>query len=155
MKLTNLLKIAYRSLSRNKLRSFLTMLGIIIGVASVIAMLAIGQGSKQNIQASVESLGSNTIMLIPGAFTQGGVRLEAGSSNSLRREDAEAISTRCDLVEYVSPIVNKGVQVISGSQNWRTMIFGVLNDYFAIRTFSVISGSNFTPSDDRAAAKVW
>lgn len=154
MKIANLIKIAYRSLSRNKLRSFLTMLGIIIGVASVIAMLAIGQGSKQNIQTSVESLGSNTIMLIPGASTQGGVRLEAGSSNSLRREDADAIMSRCDLVQYVSPIVYKGAQVISGSQNWHTVIYGVLNDYFNIRNFSVIEGSKFNPSDDRAAAKV-
>jgi putative ABC transport system permease protein len=154
MKIANLIKIAYRSLSRNKLRSFLTMLGIIIGVASVIAMLAIGQGSKQNIQASVESLGSNTIMLIPGASNQGGVRLEAGSANSLRREDADAILARCDLVKYVSPIVYKGAQVISGSQNWHTVIYGVLNDYFDIRNFSVIEGSKFNPTDDRAAAKV-
>jgi len=130
------------------------MLGIIIGVASVIAMLAIGQGSKQNIQSSIESLGSNTIMLIPGAFTQGGVHLEAGSANSLRRQDAEAIAARCDLVKYVSPIVFKGVQVISGSNNWRTVIYGVLNDYFEIRNLSIIDGINFTMADDKAAAKV-
>ncbi len=154
MRIINLIKIAYRSLSRNKLRSFLTMLGIIIGVASVIAMLAIGQGSKQNIQSSIESLGSNTIMLIPGAFTQGGVHLEAGSANSLRRQDAEAIAARCDLVKYVSPIVFKGVQVISGSNNWRTVIYGVLNDYFEIRNLSIIDGINFTMADDKAAAKV-
>ena len=154
MRIINLIKIAYRSLSRNKLRSFLTMLGIIIGVASVIAMLAIGQGSKQNIQSSIESLGSNTIMLIPGAFTQGGVHLEAGSANSLRRQDAEAIAARCDLVKYVSPIVFKGVQVISGSNNWRTVIYGVLNDYFEIRNLSIIVGINFTMADDKAAAKV-
>ena len=154
MRIINLIKIAYRSLSRNKLRSFLTMLGIIIGVASVIAMLAIGQGSKQNIQSSIESLGSNTIMLIPGAFTQGGVHLEAGSANSLRRQDAEAIAARCDLVKYVSPIVFKGVQLISGSNNWRTVIYGVLNDYFEIRNLSIIDGINFTMADDKAAAKV-
>lgn len=154
MKIANLLKIAYRSLNRNKLRSFLTMLGIIIGVASVIAMLAIGQGSKQNIQSSVESLGSNTIILIPGAFTQGGVHLEAGSSNSLRRQDADAIAARCQLVKYVSPIVFKGVQVVTGAQNWRTVIYGVLNDYFLIRTLTVIDGINFTELDEKVAAKV-
>lgn len=154
MKIANLIKIAYRSLSRNKLRSFLTMLGIIIGVASVIAMLAIGQGSKQNIQDSVESLGSNTIMLIPGASSQGGVRMEAGSANSLKREDAAAIAARCDLVQYVSPIVYRGVQAVSGSQNWHTVIYGVLNDYFMIRTLAVTDGLAFTASDERAAAKV-
>lgn len=154
MKIANLIKIAYRSLSRNKLRSFLTMLGIIIGVASVIAMLAIGQGSKQNIQASVESLGSNTIMLIPGASSQGGVRMEAGSSNSLKREDASAIAARCDLVQYVSPIVYRGVQAVSGSQNWHTMVYGVLNDYFMIRTLAITDGIIFTSADERAASKV-
>src|ERR1700739_2624646 len=106
MKLLNLIIIAYRSMSKNKLRSFLTMLGIIIGVASVIAMLAIGQGSKKNIQASVESLGTNTIMIMPGAVTQGGVRLAAGSSNSLVNGDAEAIAARCDLLQYSTPVVN-------------------------------------------------
>lgn len=154
MRIINLIKIAYRTLRRNKLRSFLTMLGIIIGVASVIAMLAIGQGSKKNIQASVESLGSNTIMLIPGAFTQGGVHLEAGSANSLRKEDAEAIAARCDLVQYVSPIVFKGVQVISGSQNWRTVIYGVFNDYFSIRNLEVKDGVEFSINDERTASKV-
>ncbi len=150
----NLIKIAYRSLNRNKFRSFLTMLGIIIGVASVIAMLAIGQGSKKNIQDSVESLGSNTIILIPGAISQGGVHLEAGSSNSLKRQDADAIMARCQLVQYVSPVVYKGAQVVAGSQNWRTVVYGVLNDYFNIRNLAIIDGISFSTMDERAAAKV-
>jgi len=141
-------------MSKNKLRSFLTMLGIIIGVASVIAMLAIGQGSKKNIQTSVESLGTNTIMIMPGAITQGGVRLSAGSSNSLKNEDADAIATRCDLLQYVSPVVNKGVQVIAGSQNWSTMIIGAKQSYFNIRNITVSMGEKFTELDERTAAKV-
>lgn len=141
-------------MSKNKLRSFLTMLGIIIGVASVIAMLAIGEGSKRNIQSSVASLGINTIMILPGAITSGGVRLQAGTSNSLKIEDVEAIQTRCDLVQYVSPVVNKGVQVVAGNQNWSTAIYGVNLDYFEIRDMKVSVGEKFTDIDERTAAKV-
>src|SRR5690349_15008303 len=119
MRIVNLLKIAWLSLTKNKLRTFLTMLGIIIGVASVIAMLAIGEGSKQNIQSSIASLGTNSVMVFPGAISHGGVRMEAGSSVSLKREDAEAILSHCDMVQYVSPVVQKGSQIIAGSQNWR------------------------------------
>lgn len=154
MKIWNLIIIAYRSMSKNKLRSFLTMLGIIIGVASVIAMLAIGQGSKKNIQASVESLGTNTIMIMPGAVTQGGVRLAAGSSNSLVNGDAEAIASRCDLLQYSTPVVNKGVQVIAGSQNWNTVIIGAKQSYFNIRDITISTGECFTDADERTAAKV-
>lgn len=154
MRITNLIKVAYRSLSKNKLRTFLTMLGIIIGVASVIAMLAIGEGSKQNIKASISSLGTNSLMIIPGAITQGGVRLEAGSSQNLKKEDAEAIRLRCDHVMYVSPVVQKGSQIIAASQNWHTVVFGVYNDYFRIRNLTIENGNSFSESDNRAAAKV-
>lgn len=154
MRIINLLRIAYYSLTKNKLRTFLTMLGIIIGVASVIAMLAIGEGSKQNIQSSIASLGTNSIMIFPGAISHGGVRMEAGSSQNLKREDAEAIATQCDLVRYVSPVVQKGSQIIAGSQNWRTLVLGVFNDYFQIRTLTLLNGRDFTTSEHRAAAKV-
>lgn len=154
MRIINLIKIAYRSLTKNKLRTFLTMLGIIIGVASVIAMLAIGEGSRQNIQTSISSLGTNSIMIFPGAISHGGVRMEAGSSQNLTREDAEAIGQQCDLIRYVTPVVQKGSQVISSSQNWRTIVIGVNNDYFHIRNLTLTSGRNFTASDLRAAAKV-
>lgn len=154
MRIRNLLIVAYRSLSRNKLRTFLTMLGIIIGVASVIAMLAIGEGSKQNIQASISSLGTNSVMIIPGAITQGGVHLEAGSQQSLTREDAEAIALKCDAVKYISPVVQSGAQVIAGSQNWKTMVLGVFPDYFLTRNLTVQNGNIFSKTDDRAAAKV-
>ncbi|MGZ4049598.1 MAG: ABC transporter permease, partial [Bacteroidia bacterium] len=96
MKILNLLKISYRSLSKNKLRTLLTMLGIIIGVASVIAMLAIGEGSKQNIQSSISSLGTNAIMIFPGSMNMGGVRGGASSSSSLKEDDADAIAQRCE-----------------------------------------------------------
>lgn len=154
MRTTNLIKIAYRSLTKNKLRTFLTMLGIIIGVASVITMLAIGEGSKQNIQSSIASLGTNSIMIFPGAISHGGVRMEAGTAQSLKREDAEAIATQCEMVRYVSPVVQKGSQIIAGSQNWRCMVLGVFNDYFMIRNLTILNGRNFNSSDHRVAAKV-
>ena len=154
MRILNLFKVAWRSLNRNKLRSFLTMLGIIIGVASVIAMLAIGEGSNQNIKASVASLGTNSIMIFPGANYQGGVRGGASSTQTIKLEDADAILTHCDLVNHVSPVDQKRVQAIYNSQNWNTMILGVKNDYFTIRSLTITKGTGFTLSDDRAAAKV-
>ncbi|MCX6295435.1 MAG: ABC transporter permease [Bacteroidetes bacterium] len=154
MKIGNLLIVAYRSLSRNKLRTFLTMLGIIIGVASVIAMLAIGEGSKQNIQASISSLGTNSVMIMPGSITQGGVHLEAGSQQSLSREDAEAIGLKCDAVKFISPVIQTGAQIIAGSQNWRTMVLGVFPDYFFARNLTIQNGAVFSLSEDKAAAKV-
>jgi putative ABC transport system permease protein len=154
MRILNLLKLAYRSLNRNKLRTFLTMLGIIIGVASVIAMLAIGEGSNQNIKASVASLGTNSIMIFPGTANQGGVRQGASSTQTIKLDDVEAIATRCDLVNHISPVDQKRVQAVYGSQNWSTTILGVKNDYFIIRSLTIAKGSSFTTSDDRAAAKV-
>jgi putative ABC transport system permease protein len=130
------------------------MLGIIIGVASVIAMLAIGEGSNQNIKASVASLGTNSIMIFPGATFQGGVRQGASTTQTIKIDDAEAISVRCDLVNHVTPVDQKRVQVIAGSKNWNTMILGVTNDYMTIRSLSLKYGSTFTVSDDRSAAKV-
>ena len=154
MTTVSLLKIAYLSINRNKLRSFLTMLGIIIGVASVIAMLAIGEGSNRNIKASVASLGTNSIMIFPGTNNQGGVRQGASTNQTIKIEDVEAIATRCDLVIHTSPVDQKRVQVIFGSQNWNTTILGVNNDYFVIRSLTISNGMSFTNSDDRAAAKV-
>src|ERR1017187_113841 len=154
MRILNLFKVAYRSLNRNKLRSFLTMLGIIIGVASVIAMLAIGEGSNQNIKASISSLGTNSIMIFPGANFSGGVRQGASTTQTIKLEDVDAIATRCDLVNHVSPVDQKRVQAIFGSQNWGTMILGVKNDYLTIRSLTIAKGTGFTTSDDRAAAKV-
>ena len=154
MRISNLRKVALLSLSKNKMRTFLTMLGIIIGVASVIAMLAIGQGSKQTVQQSISSLGTNSILIFPGSSNQGGVRGGAGSTITLTPDDADAIRERCDLIDHVSPVAQRRVQVIFGSQNWNTLIVGGLDDYFYIRNLQLEHGNEFTEADLRAAAKV-
>ena len=154
MKILKLITIAYRSLSKIKLRVLLTMLGIIIGVASVIAMLAIGQGSKQNIQTSMASLGTNSIMIFPGSTNQGGVRMGAGSYSSLTLKDADAVATRCDYVKSVTPVVVKSSQVVAGDQNWHTSVIGAYSQYFDIRELSIARGSIYTATDEHAAAKV-
>jgi putative ABC transport system permease protein len=154
MKLKNQLKAAIRSLSKNKMRTFLTMLGIIIGVASVIAMLAIGQGSKQSIQAQISSLGTNLLTIFPSASMTGGVRLEAGSSVRLTLDDYKAVASRCPAVMYSTPTVRTSGQLIAGSSNWRTSVWGVYPDYFDIRNLGIQSGAIFTAADDRAAQKV-
>jgi len=154
MKLKNLLKAAVRSLGKNKMRTFLTMLGIIIGVASVIAMLAIGQGSKQSIQAQISTLGTNVLMIFPQASSSGGVRMEAGSSQKMTLEDVTAIVDRCPSVAYITPQVRSSGQLVNGNLNWRTSVYGVYPNYFEIRNLKLMSGSVFTMSDDRSAAKV-
>jgi putative ABC transport system permease protein len=154
MKFSNLFRIAILSLGKNKLRSFLTMLGIIIGVGSVIAMLGIGQGSKENIEKSISSLGTNVIMIFPSSSSQGGVRSEAGTSQKLTLEDALAVGSQCPSVNYFSPIVRTTTQIVAASQNWRTSVYGAYPDYFQIRNFNVSSGNYFEMGDDRAAAKV-
>ena len=154
MKFFNLFRIAYRSLNRNKLRSFLTMLGIIIGVASVIAMLAIGEGSNQTIQKSISSLGTNSIFIYPGTNTNGGVRGGAGTNQTLKLQDADAIAAHCDLVKYVTPIVQKKSQLIFGPKNWNSTVMGVRNDYMLIRSLSTIKGNAISEAEQRSAAKV-
>ena len=154
MKLTNLLIAALRSLAKNKMRTFLTMLGIIIGVASVIAMLAIGQGSKQSIQAQISTLGTNVLMIFPQASNTGGVRMEAGSSQKMTLEDVTAIANRCPSVAYVTPQVRSSGQLVNGNLNWRTSVYGVYPNYFEIRNLKLMSGNLFTLSDDRSATKV-
>ena len=154
MRILNLLKIAYRSLSKNKLRVLLTMLGIIIGVASVIAMLAIGQGSKQNIEASMSSLGINSVMIFPGSVNMGGVRGGAGSYSTLTEKDADVIAAKCEYVTDVTPVASKSSQVIAGNQNWHTQVAGGLNQYFTIRALTIAVGNTFSATDEHTAAKV-
>ena len=154
MKLKNLLIAALRSLAKNKMRTFLTMLGIIIGVASVIAMLAIGQGSKQSIQAQISTLGTNVLMIFPQASSSGGVRMEAGSSQKMTLEDVTAIADRCPSVAYITPQVRSSGQLVNGNMNWRTSVYGVYPNYFDIRNLKLMSGNLFTMSDDRSATKV-
>ncbi len=154
MKVKNLLKAALRSLAKNKMRTFLTMLGIIIGVGSVIAMLAIGQGSRQSIQEQISSLGTNVLMIFPQASSTGGVRMEAGSSQRMTIEDLNAIKERCPSVAYITPQVRTSGQLVNGNSNWRTSVYGVYPDYFNIRDLKLTSGVVFTMNDDRSAAKV-
>jgi putative ABC transport system permease protein len=154
MKLKNQLKAAFRSLAKNKMRTFLTMLGIIIGVASVIAMLAIGQGSKMSIQTQIANLGTNLLTIYPQASMTGGVRMEAGSSVRLSIEDYNAVATRCPSVMYSTPCVRTGGQVVASGQNWRTSIWGVYPDYFSIRNLKIESGDLFSAAEEKSGAKV-
>ena len=154
MKLKNLLIAAIRSLAKNKMRTFLTMLGIIIGVGSVIAMIAIGQGSKQSIQAQISTLGTNVMMIWPQASSTGGVRMEAGTSQKMTLDDVKIISERCPAVAAITPQVRSSGQLVAGNMNWRTSVYGVYPEYFEIRNLKLVSGSVFTMNDDRSAAKV-
>ncbi|MFZ1080708.1 MAG: ABC transporter permease [Candidatus Kryptoniota bacterium] len=154
MKILNILKIAYRSLGRNKLRSFLTMLGIIIGVAAVIAMLAIGQGASNAVKAQIASLGTNMLIVFPGASNQGGVRTQAATFTRFTEDDALAISKQCPAVQYVTPVVRTVQQTIANNQNWRTAIWGGYPNYFDIRAWPLQSGNYFTGSDERGETKV-
>lgn len=140
MNYSNLLKIAVNALRRNKMRAFLTMLGIVIGVASVIAMLAIGQGSKKSIQDQVSSMGSNMINIFPGSQFRGGVMMGNTSSKSLTIEDANAISTQCPSVKMVSPEVRSSGQVIYANQNAPTTIYGGNTYYLSIKKITLKSG---------------
>lgn len=154
MNILNLLKIAIKALGNNKLRCFLTMLGIIIGVGSVITMLAIGQGSKQSIKAQISEMGSNMIMIMPGTENRGGVRQSADDMQTLKPVDYQSILDQCTLLSAVSPSVNSGGQLIYGANNYPSTIYGVSPAYLEIRKLKVESGSMFTSRDIQSAAKV-
>jgi putative ABC transport system permease protein len=151
---TNLFKIAFKALSNSKMRTFLTMLGIIIGVASVITMLAIGQGSKKSIQSQIAEMGSNMIMIHPGADMFGGVRQDASSMETLKLTDYENICNQAKFLASVSPNVSSSGQFINGSNNYPSSISGVSINYLSIRQLSVESGEMFTDTDIKASAKV-
>lgn len=151
---TNLFKIAFRALANNKLRAFLTMLGIIIGVASVIAMLAIGQGSKRSIQKQISEMGSNMIMIHPGAEMRGGVRQDPSSMQTLKLENYETLRDECMYLSAISPNVSASGQLISGSNNYSSSVSGVSIGYLTIRQLTVEQGEMFTEEDIRTAAKV-
>lgn len=151
---TNLFKIAIRALNNNKLRAFLTMLGIIIGVASVIAMLAIGQGSKRSIQQQISEMGSNMIMIHPGAEMRGGVRQDPSSMQTLKLENYETLRDECNFLSAISPNVSASGQLIAGANNYPSSVSGVSIGYLTIRQLTVEQGEMFTEEDIRAAAKV-
>lgn len=154
MNITNLLRIALRALANNKLRGFLTMLGIIIGVASVITMLAIGQGSKRSIQEQIAEMGSNMIMIHPGNMERGGVRQGASDMQTLKLEDYKKLQTETRYLAAISPSVSSSGQFIYGANNYPSSINGVATEYLEIRQLSVQSGEMFTDQDIQASAKV-
>ena len=160
MNIANLLKIALKALNNNKLRCFLTMLGIIIGVASVITMLAIGQGSKDSIKAQISEMGSNMIMIHPGNMQRGGVRQSADDMQTLKVEDYEALG-ELDGVAAVSPSVNTGGQLVNGNNNYPSTIYGITPDYLDIRKLKVKDGTisrttTYTPPQRCAcSARLW
>ena len=154
MNYTNLFKIALRAIAANKTRSFLTALGIIIGIASVITMLAVGQGTKQSIQANIAEMGSNMIMIGPGADRRGGVRQDASSMETLKMTDYESLKDECTYIKAISPVVNKSGQFIYGNENTPSTIYGVNQDYMEIRQLSVADGDMFTDTDIKTSAKV-
>ncbi|MGB5418242.1 ABC transporter permease [Algibacter sp.] len=154
MRLLNLLKIAFKAIVLNKLRTLLTMLGIIIGVASVIAMLAIGEGSKESIRTTISAMGSNMITIRPGADDRGPARGSGGNVQTLTLQDYEVIKAKSDLLSYITPVVNSGGQVINGSNNWPSTIYGVNPEYLNIKVVDLQSGSMFTDTEVKTASKV-
>ena len=153
MRLGNITMVGLRAIARNKMRSFLTALGIIIGVGCVIAVVAIGNGATKSVENTINSLGTNYIMLFPGAATSSGARMFTGNS-SLTADDAEAIKTECPAVAYVSPTVRAAAQVVAGELNWGTSIQGVSEDYPLIRSWNVSQGTFFSDQDVKSASKV-
>ena len=149
------IRIALEGLKSNKLRSILTMLGIIIGVGAVIAMVSIGLGVQQKVQSSIASLGSNLLIVMPGSNAPPGtVRLAAGSNITLTNQDAKAISKQVGGINYVLPAVSSQYQVIYGNQNWKTSVQGTTTDFLTVRNYSVSAGSFFSHSDDNSRARV-
>ncbi len=147
--------IALEGLRTNKLRSALTMLGIIIGVGAVIAMVSVGLGVQQKVQNSIAGLGSNLLIVMPGANSpSGGVRLAAGSNITLTKQDAQAIAREISGVNYVAPSVSQQFQVIYGNQNWKTNVQGTTQDFLQIRNFTVDTGAFFSTSDENTRARV-
>lgn len=154
MHLKNLFKVAVKSILKSRMRSLLTALGIIIGVAAVVVMVAIGDGAQIQVEQQIASLGSNMIIVFPGSVTSGGIRMGAGSINRFTMEDVDKIRNEATLIKAVSPIVRSGGQVIGGVGNWSTQILGVTPNYLDIRDWSLSSGDFFTDKDMISRAKI-
>jgi putative ABC transport system permease protein len=147
------LRIAVRALRTNKMRSFLTMLGIIIGIAAVIAMIAIGTGASKIISEQIASIGSNILLILPGSVTSGGLRMGSGSTPTLTFDDAKAIMAECPAVALAAPVVRGGAQVVYGNLNWSTMVMGITPQYLLVRDWPVVSGRSLSQSDVEGATK--
>ncbi len=154
MNFTNLIKVALKAIASNKFRSFLSMLGIIIGVAAVIIMMAIGQGSKESIRQNISQMGTNIIMIRPGADMRGGVRLDPSAMQTLKAEDYLSIRDETKFVTYVSPEVSSSGQAIYGANNTLTSVYGESTDYLSIKQWKVEDGEMFTEEDIKRSAKV-
>jgi putative ABC transport system permease protein len=154
MRFFEILQIAFDALLRNKMRSLLTMLGIIIGVGAVIAMVAIGEGARVQVESQISTLGSNVLMVFPGSLGRGGVMSGGQTGTGLTEEDQNAVKEQCLAVAYVSPQVGTGGQLVYGNKNWGTRIQGGTTDLFAIRDWQLISGDFYSDQDVRAATKV-
>ena len=152
-KLRTSVRIAFRALKVNRTRSALTMLGIIIGVAAVIAMVGVGAGATERIQEQIQSIGSNLIIVLPGSISSNGVRLGSGGVATLTQDDAKALAAECPSVVLAAPTVRGGVQVVYGNNNWATTVQGVTPDYMTLRDYTMLSGQFFTTQDVDAAAK--
>jgi len=154
MNILNLFKIAYTALLRNKTRAFLTMLGIIIGISSVIAMVSLGQSSSQSINSQISSMGTNLIMVMRTSQRQGGVSIGSANVQTLTEKDVDAIRANAQYVSAISPVVNGGGQLVNGSNNWPGSMMGGNSELLSIRKYEIDSGTNFTEQDVRNAAKV-
>jgi putative ABC transport system permease protein len=154
MKQTTLLKVASQSILKNKMRTLLTMLGIVIGIGSVIVMVAVGSGAQRQIEAQINSLGTNMIVVTPGAAQVGGASGGAGTMNRLTVEDADKLKREATTLAGVSPVIVTRTQVIGGAGNWRTQVNGVSTDYLTIRDWGVTSGQLFGEDDVRAKRRV-
>ncbi|MBL7969694.1 MAG: ABC transporter permease [Prolixibacteraceae bacterium] len=154
MNYTNTIKISVKALKRNKFRSFLTMLGIIIGVASVIVMLAIGQGSKKSIRDQMSGMGTNLIMVMPASQQRGGVMMGNSSAQNMTLDDVIAIEKECSALSAVSPEVRSSGQAVVGNSNWPTSVYGVNNKYFSIRKYTIKTGRSFSDKEIQTYAKV-
>src|SRR6516225_5317768 len=141
------IRIAFRALQVNRVRSVLTMLGIIIGVGAVIATIAVGIGATQRIQQQIASIGSNVIIILPGSITASGVRLGTGIAVTLSEADARELSAQCPDISAVSPLLRGGTQVVYGNSNWATVTMGVTPPFLLIRDLTVATGDIFTPQD--------
>jgi putative ABC transport system permease protein len=148
------LRIALNALRVNKLRSMLTMLGIIIGVAAVITMIGVGSGAQERVEEQIKSLGSNIMIILPGSTTAGGARMGASSTQTLTEDDAKAIGLEIPEVQLAAPMMRGSGQVVAGSANWSTTIFGVNNDYYEVREWPLLAGRNFEQGELSSAGKV-
>src|SRR5213594_271294 len=148
------LRVAARALLRNGMRSFLTMLGVIIGVAAVIAMVAIGEGAKARVEQSFAAMGTSLLIVMPGSTSAGGAQGGFGSMPTLTWDDLRAIQTEVPTVRFAAPQLRTTAQILSEDQNWSTSVYGVTPDYFDIRNWPMSEGDRFSQSDIEGGAKV-